>query len=237
MNPAGQIGGRADYAMRILVCDDHVVFAESLAHLLVSAGHDVVAVTHHPDEALAVLRRTQVDVCLLDVVFGSDRVTARMADIRSASPRTRTVLLTGQIDDALIEAARAAGVRGVTDKRQPAAEILAIIERVHAGEIALPDGEGHEPPPPTVGLRVANDAQRLATFLTPREREVLSELVRGHDTTKIAKGLGIAGATARCHVQSVLTKIGAHSRLEAATSAVRHGMIDPETGEWLMRPA
>jgi two-component system nitrate/nitrite response regulator NarL len=237
MISGGPPGGRVGDPIRILVCDDHVVFAESLAHLLESAGHDVVGVTHHPDVALAVLRRTPVDICLLDVMFGADNAVTRMADIRSVSPRTRTVMLSGQIDDALVKAGQAAGVRGFTDKRQPAVEILAIIERVHTGETVLPGRDTLRPPVHAVRLRAANDVQRLASYLTPREREVLSKLVLGHDTTKIARGLGIAGATARCHVQSVLTKIGAHSRLEAATTAVRHGMVDPETGEWLMQSA
>jgi two-component system nitrate/nitrite response regulator NarL len=82
---------------------------------------------------------------------------------------------------------------------------------------------------------VANDAQRLGRYLTAREREVLSALVRGDDTAKLARNLGIAAATARCHIQSVLTKMGAHSRLEVATTAVRCGMVSPESGEWLIR--
>lgn len=220
--------------MRVLVCDDHVVFAESLAYLLVSVGHDAVGVTHHPDEALVVLRRTQVDICLLDVMFGADNVMARIGDIRNASPRTRIVLLSGQVDHALVEAARAAGVRGIADKRQPVAEILAIIERAHAGDIALPECAVASPAP-RARTKPVNDVQRLAAFLTPREREVLSALVRGQDTARIAQGMGIAAATARCHIQSVLTKMGAHSRLEAATAAVRNGMVNPETGVWLVR--
>jgi two-component system, NarL family, nitrate/nitrite response regulator NarL len=62
---------------------------------------------------------------------------------------------------------------------------------------------------------------------------VLGALVRGDDTSKLARSLGIASATARCHVQNVLTKLGAHSRIEAATNAVRHGMVSPNTGRWL----
>jgi DNA-binding NarL/FixJ family response regulator len=144
------------------------------------------------------------------------------------------VLLSGQIDRALVDAGRAAGVRGIAHKRQPVVEILAIIERVNAGDTALPDGEAFGSPGPAAA-RSVNDAQRLAAFLTPREREVLSALVCGYDTTKIARSLDIAAATARCHVQSVLTKIGAHSRLEAATTAVRCGMINPGTGAWLIK--
>lgn len=234
MSMTAALEPRTSAPIRILICDDHVVFAESLAYLLASAGHDVVAVTHHPDSALAVLRHAHIDICMLDVMFGTSRSLDRMVDIRTAAPHTRTLLLTGQIDHGVITAGRAAGVRAITDKRLSATDILSVIQRVHAGETLLPaSGPTGDEPTPT-RFRPANDAQRLAAYLTPREREVLSELVRGHDTTKIAKVLGVARATARCHIQSVLTKIGAHSRLEAATTAVRYGMADPETGQWLL---
>jgi len=50
----------------------------------------------------------------------------------------------------------------------------------------------------------------------------------------ITLALGITANTARCHIQAVLMKLGAHSRLEAATTAVRYGMVDPQTGKWLL---
>ncbi|OLE21847.1 MAG: hypothetical protein AUG44_26375 [Actinobacteria bacterium 13_1_20CM_3_71_11] len=75
--------------MRVLVCDDHVVFAESLAHLLGALGPEVVAITFHPNQAIPVLRREQVDVCLLDVLYGAENVLDRLPDIRAAAPATR----------------------------------------------------------------------------------------------------------------------------------------------------
>ncbi len=218
--------------MRLLICDYQVVFAQSLAHLLTAYRREVVAVTHRFDQLLDALRREVVDICLLDVVFGRENVLGRLPELRAASPGTHIVLLTSELDPALVAAARAAGVRGVGHKRQPAAEILDLLDRVYAGEWVVAESVAG-PAAPSVGHRPLNDAQRLAVFLTPREREVLKGLVRGDDTHKLARSLGIAPATARCHVQNVLTKLGAHSRLEAATTAVRFGMISPETGDWL----
>jgi two-component system nitrate/nitrite response regulator NarL len=219
--------------MRIVLCDHHVVFAESLGHLLAERGADVIAVTNQLDDARIVLENKLVDICLLDVVFGDDNVVERLGELREASPATDLVLLCGQVDQALVSAATAAGVRGIAEKRQPVAEILDLLARVHLGLTAIP---AYPPAGRTRTTRsVANDAQRLATFLTAREREVLSALVRGDDTAKLARHLGIAAATARCHIQSVLTKMGAHSRLEVATTAVRCGMVSPESGDWLIR--
>ncbi len=225
--------------MRVLVCDDHVVFAESLAHLLGSLGIEVVAVTFDPNQALPVLRREPVDACLLDVLFGDQSAVHRLAELRAAAPGTAIVLLSAQVDAALVATARAAGVRGVVDKRQPVTDVVRVLDRVRAGEVVLPPHPGPPGPRPAGDDAADTDerhARRLAAFLTPREREVLGALVCGQDTARLARSLGIAETTARCHVQAVLMKLGAHSRLEAATTAVRYGMVNPADGEWLLGP-
>lgn len=219
--------------MRVLVCDDHVLFAESLAELLTAQGVQVAAVAAHPDRAMTVLRRDRVDICLLDVMFGHDSALPRLADFRRLAPTTRIVLLTGRVDADVVTAARDAGVHAVTDKRYLTGEIMNVLDRVHAGEQLFPDSGEHIPSGRPASPGPAQHARRLAAFLTPRERQTLRALVGGDDTRKLARTLGVAPATARCHIQRVLTKMGAHSRLEAATTAVRYGLISPETGDWL----
>jgi two-component system nitrate/nitrite response regulator NarL len=219
--------------MRLLIYARHLVFAESLAHVLSAQGKEIIAVTHDPDQLLDVLRRESVDVCLLDLVSSTESTLYRLATLREASPHTHIVLLGPEVDQALLAAGRAAGVQGIGDKRRPLADVIDLLDRVYAGEVVVRAGSVAEPAVPSALRRPLNDAQRLAGFLTAREREVLSALVRGDDTNKLARSLGIAAATARCHIQNVLTKLGAHSRLEAATSAVRYGMVSPETGDWL----
>jgi two-component system nitrate/nitrite response regulator NarL len=214
------------------ICDYHLVFGESLAHTLAAHGKEVVAVTHHPDQLVEVLRSERVDMCVLDVVFGGTSVVDRLTDLRAVAHGIPFVLLTAEVDAALLAAARTAGVRGVADKRQPIAEFIGLLDRVYAGDSVVLT-RGGLPARWSPGRRPINEAHRLAAFLTPRERQVLSALVRGADTTKLAHSMGITATTARCHIQNVLTKLGAHSRLEAATTAVRQGMVSPETGDWL----
>jgi two-component system nitrate/nitrite response regulator NarL len=220
--------------MRVVLCDDHVVFAESLAHLLGQRGAVVVATTFHPTEALAVLRREAVDVALLDVMFGAQSVLDHLAGLREAAPDTAIMLLSGQVDSQLLADGRATGVHGIADKRLPVAEIVDILNRVHAGERVLPERSSVAPAPRAPNSTAAGHIHRMAAFLTPRERQVLGALVRGLDTRRLARTLGIADTTARCHIQSVLIKLGTHSRLEAATNAVRFGLVNPETGQWLL---
>jgi two-component system nitrate/nitrite response regulator NarL len=220
--------------MRVLVCDDHILFAESLADLLSAAGCQIVAVTAHPDRAAAVLRREPVDICVLDVLFGAESVLPRLRELRRLAPATRIVLLTGRVDARLVAAARDAQVRAVADKRHLAGDITRLLHRVYAGERVFPADTRPVPGPRQPTTDPANQAHQLAEFLTPRERQTLRALVGGHDTRTLARTLGVAPATARSHVQRVLSKMGAHSRLEAATAAVRYGLISPETGDWLL---
>lgn len=228
--------------MRVLVCDDHAVFGESLALVLDRAGYDVAAVTRSPDEALDALRRCEIDVCVLDLLYASsierDRPLAtsgqtlsRLCEMRAANPTTRFVLLSGHLTREVIANARAAGVRGFAHKGCHVGEIVSTIARVHAGEEVM-DAAAMAPAGRPGGPQ--SDVQRLARFLTSREREVLGYLVIGADTTTMTKAMGVSWTTARSHIQSVLTKLGAHSRLEAATAAVRHGVVSGETGQWLL---
>lgn len=215
----------------ILLCDDHLIFAESLACLLSRKGACIVAVTGDLDEAIGVLARGSVDVALLDIQFTGESLLDRIAAVRGAAPSTRLVALTGHIDGETVAAARAGGVTGFVDKRQSSSVIMSTIERVIAGEIVLPPGQSV----PTAGpAPEALDAQRLTNFLTPRERQALCLLVAGYDTARLARTFGVTQATARSHVQSMLIKMNVHSRLEAATMAVRCGIVDPATGTWLL---
>ena len=239
--------------MNVLVCDDHAVFGESLALVLGRANYHVTAVTRSIDEALTVLRRFAVDVCLLDVMFaradgapdaavpvGADAgavaartpgTLRRLPEMRAAAPSARFVLLSGHLTRELVEDARMAGVRGFAHKGCHIGEIVSTIARVHAGEVVI---DSRVSAARTRPVEAPSETQRLAGFLTPREREVLGQLVLGADTTTLAKTLGVSWTTARSHIQSVLTKLGMHSRLEAATSAVRHGIVSGASGEWLL---
>jgi two-component system nitrate/nitrite response regulator NarL len=71
----------------------------------------------------------------------------------------------------------------------------------------------------------------MAEQLTYRELDVLKLLAEGVRGDAIAQRLGISKNTVRTHVQSILTKLQVHTRLEAATFAVRHGIVDPPRSE------
>lgn len=214
---------------RVLICDDHVVFGESLAVVFRDAGYLVVAATRSAAELLAVLADRPVDVCVLDVSLPDGNVLGHFDRIRRLAPDTGLVLLTGLLDAAFAAEALRAGAHGILHKGQHLAAILDAVATVLAGGTAID---------PAYRIAAGGhrwggaDTRRLGGFLTGREREVLCRLVRGEDTALLARGMGVTRATARSHIQAVLTKLGAHSRLEAATVAVRSGLVSADTGEW-----
>src|SRR5437016_13102228 len=122
--------------MRLLLCDDHLVFAESLALVLSDAGYHIVAVARSLDETLAVLRHCRVDVCVLDVGHPAGTVVDRLAELRAAAPETQVVLLSGFGEPDIGAAAAAHGIRGLVYKDQRVADIIEAIERVHRGRPA-----------------------------------------------------------------------------------------------------
>ncbi|MFB9836221.1 response regulator transcription factor [Actinoallomurus acaciae] len=215
--------------MRVVICDDHAVFADSLALVLAEAGHDVVGVVYSPEEALRLLSSAPADVCLIDLQFPGGSALDRLPELLHTAPATRFVVLSGSMDAELLDAALAAGVSGFAHKGQQAGEIVAMLDRVHAGEVVVDSAADTRMP-----LRPRSEAQRLANYLTPREREVLTRLVRGESTASLARTMKITRSTARSHVQSVLTKLGVHSQREAVIAAARHGLVSVNTGEWLL---
>lgn len=239
-------------SLRLLICDDHRLFSESLATVLKEHGYEVVAVTHTAAEAAEVLAGTRVDVCLLDLWLDGESVLDLVPELRRAARGTRFLLLSGHLSRNVLVAAAAVGIDRCLHKTQPIEDIVEVLEGIRAGgprRAARPvsreprrtrgTSRTRETRPPsqprqprqTMESPPRDDAHLLASYLTEREKEVLARLVQGETTATLATSMAISRNTARSHVQRVLTKLGVHSRLEAAAFAVRHGLVRP--GEML----
>jgi two-component system nitrate/nitrite response regulator NarL len=213
--------------MRIVLCDDHSLLLDALRPSLVAHGHDVVAAVVSPDDAVDEVKRSQPDLVILDVMFPGDGGLRVVSAILEASPDTKVIFLSAVTQPELVAEALESGAVGFARKDRGLEGILRTIERVTDGEVVIdPDllravashrrnGEG-------TGVRW------LTRFLTPREREVLARIVAGETTDQMAKAMGVARSTARTHVQSVLQKLGVHSRLQAAT--IVYGQPDLDLG-------
>lgn len=210
--------------MKVVICDPHTLFAEALQNSFEQRGYEAV-VTASAQTAAAAVARGGVDILLTEIVFpgehaaDGDRFDAAsaLAHIVAIDPQIRVVVLTASSDRQALQDAVAGGAVAVAHKSQPLAELFVVLERVQAGEAVL-SGQLMR----AAMNRNQSSEHSLASFLTAREREVLARLTQGESTREIALSMGVAYSTARTHIQSVLDKLGVHSRLEAAAFAARH---------------
>jgi DNA-binding NarL/FixJ family response regulator len=213
---------------RIVLVDDHQVFAETLQRALQSEPDlEVVALAADLPQAVEAVRREQPDVVVTDhrLAGGADGV-AVVGAVLAASPSVAVVMLTASEDDRVLVAAIEAGCTGFVTKTQPLGDVIAAIRSASAGEALVN---------PTMLARIlprlANRRTADADQLTRRELEVLDVMASGASNQAIADRLFISRDTVRNHVASVLQKLGAHSKLEAVAIALKRGIIDAPGSE------
>lgn len=201
--------------------DDHTLFAQAIRVSLEDLDIEVVDTVTTGAAGVETALRKRPDVILMDLGLPDQSGLAAGADLLQAWPQAKILALTALSDRALVDEATRLGFRGYLTKDTPVAQFANAIRAVQDGQQVLP----HR----LVGSAGASSeddhAAFLASQLTQREREVLELLVQGADGRTVARQLGISQNTVRTHVQSILTKLQVHSRLEAATFAVRHKIV------------
>jgi len=205
--------------MRLLVCDDHRLLLDALTMALRDNGHTVVATAVDPDEAVEAAREHQPDACLLDVNFPHGNGLNAIGRIHDVSPDTKVVMLSGSVSRGLVSDAIAHGAQGFVGKEKPVGVIIDALEMAHQGHLAV------DPLVLQDVLRAHpqnDDPLWVLKFLTEREWEVMRAIMEGLSTEEMADRLGVQRSTARTHVQNLLTKLGVHSRLQAAALMTAH---------------
>jgi DNA-binding NarL/FixJ family response regulator len=213
--------------IRVLLVDDHLMFTEALQMLL--AGEDdieVVGAVGSAAEAIELAEREQPTVALVDIelpVMNGIETTARLKEV---SPSTQVVAISAHLDRDKIARVVQAGASGFIPKTQAADALVATVRQAAAGGVVLPlsnfasllsDLEK--------ARRSRSEAHRVLAGLTPREIQILQVLAEGKSTREVADSLRISIMTVQSHVKNVLGKLGARSKVEAVTLALRHGII------------
>lgn len=219
-------------AIRVLVVDDERLFAELLRVALARAGDmEVVGVMHSAAEAIGGAPGLQPTVVLSDYHLpdgtGSDIARA----LRHSAPEVSVLVLTGDPSAAVLSDVARSGAVGHLTKARELDEVVKAVRAAASGEILFSPSELQRL---LVGVPAAG---ALPEPLTARELEVLRLLASGASTSASADTLGISTATLRAHVQAILRKLGAHSRLEAVAEASRLGLITLESATRGRSPA
>lgn len=207
-------------SIRVAVVDDHTIVREGLATML-EAYPDLTLVGEAADgeRAIQLCRELQPDVVLMDLMMPRlDGVAATRA-IRQAQPQIRVLALTSFVEDEMVKQALQAGAVGYLLKNITAQELASAIRAAHAGASAL------APEATRILIDAATAPPPIGHDLTDREREILGCLVQGLSNAQIARQLSIRPSTVKNHMSSIMTKLGASSRTEAATLAMRHKLV------------
>lgn len=216
-----RLGAARDPVIEVLIVDDHAMVADAFT-TAIEREADMTVVAHATScrEAAQVAARERPDVVLMDYRLRGDEDGAdATALVRQVHPGVRVLMVTSASDDRALHRALEADVDGYLLKDQPVEELLDAIRTVAAGGAAYA--------PALVGRIVAKvaGAPTPPNQLSDREVEVLQALAEGQTTAAMAAEMHISVNTVRNHVQRVLTKLGAHSRLEAVAAGIRAGII------------
>jgi NarL family two-component system response regulator LiaR len=206
--------------IRVVIVDDHELVRSGLeSTLLLFDDIELVAQAGSGEAAVRACEEAQPDVVLMDLVMPGMSGTEATREILTRCPAARVLALTSFSDEELIEGALRAGAIGYLTKNISGAQLATAIRGASAGVPTL------APEAAAVLMRAVATPDVLGKDLTPRERQVLALVAEGLNNSEIADRLVISLSTAKRHVSSVITKLGASSRTEAATMAVRHHIV------------
>lgn len=208
-------------APSVVLVNDHQMLTQAIALAVAAVGaFRLLDATGSMRLAMHLVAAHRPEVLLLDLRVGdvADTIAAIPA-IRSASPTTRIVILTTSSDNWSVSRSMEAGCDGYLVTSQSFEELCDGVRAVARGGVAFA---------PAVLGQVLGRTRAIGTpsdMLTPRETEVLRHLAHGKTTPEIAAELFVSPNTVRNHVNNVIRKLNAHSRLEAVSQAVRIGLI------------
>ena len=206
--------------IRVLIADDHALVRSGLETILLLYDDiELVAEADDGAEAVALCEQTMPDVVLMDLVMpGMDGVAATR-EIMRRCPATKVLVLTSFSDEGLIENALGAGASGYLMKDISGDRLAEAIRDACRGRPTL------APEAADVLMHRVSAPQPVGADLTARERQVLTLLAEGLTNAEIAERLVVSLSTVKTHVSSIIAKLGAASRTEAATIAVRQRLV------------
>jgi DNA-binding NarL/FixJ family response regulator len=202
--------------IRVLLADDHAVVREGFAAILgYQSDMEVVGQAADGAAAIALYRKLQPDLLLVDLRMPGQSGVEVITAIRSEHPAARAIVLTTFDGDEDIFRALEAGARGYLLKDSTTTELLEAIHAVYAGERRVP---------PEVAARLV-DRATSGPSLSTREIEVLRLVAAGKTNKEIASALFISEGTVKTHVNSIHEKLGVRDRTEAVMTALRRGIL------------
>lgn len=206
--------------IELLLVDDHTIFRAGLARLI-SDEPDLRVTGEAADgaSALAMILAHRYDVVLMDINMGARNGLDTLAAIRVERPRLPVIMLSMYVEAQYARLALRLRANGYLSKDTGPDELLRAIRHVaHGGGVYV--GPGLAP-------YLLDDAPATPhQALTPREMQVMLDIVRGMPLTEIGAQMCVSVKTISSHRSRILQKLGVASNAEMVQYAMRHGLVD-----------
>jgi two-component system, NarL family, response regulator LiaR len=207
--------------IRVLIVDDHPMVRGGLKDFIL-AYEWMVAVGEAQNglEAVEFCATQDVDVVLMDMVMPLMDGSEATRRILAQGKPVKVIILTSFHERDLVQQALKAGATSYLLKNVNAGDLAEAIRAAHGGFSTLA---------PEVTKALIDDVRQksdIGSDLTGREREVLAMLVKGLSNLEISEQLSISMATVKYHLTNIFSKLGAKNRVEAATLAMEHNLVD-----------
>jgi DNA-binding NarL/FixJ family response regulator len=214
---------------RLVIADDHELARAGLRTMLISQSWvELIGEAKNGREALAICRRLEPDLALIDVRMPDMDGLATCRSIKQEFPLTSVILITMHDTPQYLLEALKSGASGYVLKDISQRELLATVRRVLRGESVLN---------PEIVVRALNCLNSKTpgqtglplVKLSPREREVLQLLAQGQTNREIARALTVSVSTVKIHVEHILAKLDVCDRTQAAVRAIELGLLGTTT--------
>lgn len=219
--------------LRVLLVDDHVLFRKGIASLLAAKkGITVVGEAGDGVEAVTMVRETSPNIILMDINMPKQGGLETIKIIKEEMPELDIVMLTVSEDDEDLFEAIKSGAKGYLLKNLEPQQLFDMLEGIQQGEAPISGSmaakilqEFKQP------HHASPNQTETPDELTPREIEVLEQVVKGASNKEISAALHITENTVKIHLRNILDKLQVRNRIQAAVHAVREGLVDESTPE------
>lgn len=213
--------------IRVLIVDDHDLFRDGIASLLLTRGYEVVGEASDGMEAVVRARQLKPDLVLMDIRMPTMGGLEATRLIKAEMPEVNVVILTVSDDEEDLFEAIKSGAQGYLLKKLKADMFFDLISGVTSGEAPIS---------PKMAAKMLEEFSRGGgtgksskddSTLTDREVEVLNLVAIGKINKEIASDLSISESTVKYHLHNILDKLHLQNRAQIMAYAARRGFGGP----------
>ncbi|RLD07298.1 MAG: DNA-binding response regulator [Chloroflexi bacterium] len=212
--------------IKVMIVDDHPMVRKGLAMFIDGSPNlELAGEANDSESALVLYKSAKPDVVLMDMVLNNASGIDVIKELRNENAEVAIIALTSFYDESLVKGALKAGARGFLYKNISIEELADAIRQVYLGRMIL------DPRASTLMLNLVNETNAVQQnpdklALSQRENDVLHFLVQGLTNKQIASQLKLQPSTIKQYISNILSKLGVQSRTEAATVAIKLGLVE-----------